>query len=101
MPKKIKAEHWDFVIHEGRGTIADCVTAKCSVCGEPLFCNPHKFMGTREDGTVVFSGFFIGMPKEIKESIITDGAEARRTELPKFCSCCGTEMKNDDIDIPF
>ena len=58
-------------------------------------------MDTREEGTVIFSGFFVGVPKEIKKSVIMDGAESRRTELPKFCACCGTEMTTDDTGNHF
>ena len=94
--------YWEFVPHKGKyAGYADYVTARCGNCKEPLFCNPNKFMGRTEEekGTVIFSGFFVGVPENIKQSIIADAAEGRRKELPRFCACCGARMY--DADIPF
>ena len=99
--EKSQPSYWEFVTHNGKSAAyADYVTARCGACKEPLFCNPHKFMGrTEEDeGTVIFSGFFVGVPKDIKQSILIDAAESRRTELPKYCACCGVKMTKEKAD---
>lgn len=103
----IKKSRWEFIAHKGkRAGYADYVTARCGSCKEPLYCNPHTFMGRTEEneGTVIFSGFFVSVPESIKNSILEDAAESNREKLPKFCACCGARMTdaNDDITpLPF
>lgn len=93
---------WEFVVHKGKyAGYADYVTAICGSCKEPLFCNPHTFMGRTEEneGTVIFSGFFVGVPENIKQYLLKDAAESNREKLPKFCACCGARMT--DTEMPF
>lgn len=86
---------------DGDDSNADYVTAICGSCKEPLFCNPHTFMGRTEEneGTVIFSGFFVGVPENIKQYLLKDAAESNREKLPKFCACCGARMT--DTEMPF
>lgn len=104
MAKK-ETSYWEFVIHKGKyAGYADYVTARCGNCKEPLFCNPHDFMGRTEEkeGTVIFSGFFVGVPENIKQFILDDAVESNRAKLPKFCACCGAGMTDaNDAKMPF
>lgn len=71
------------------------VTAKCSHCGEPMFCNPAVLgWGNDDHGTILWSGFITNY-KEFPERskwFAFDAAEYVRDKLPKYCAKCGEQM---------